>query len=79
MNHKDLIEFDGKEISIEDLLNKEPNEVLVGLYIKVLTLSEKVKDVPKQLFNNSRAISWIKGGLAVLTAIIIGVGLKTFT
>jgi len=75
VNHKDTIKFDGKQITIEDLLNKKPNEVLVGLYIEVNSLNEKIKDVPDKVYNNSKSIAYIKGTLFVslpLISAIIG-------
>jgi len=75
MNHKDTIEFDGKEITIEDILKKQTKVIVIGLHFKVDRLNEKIKDIPDKVEKNSKDIANLTGSICValpLISIIVG-------
>jgi len=84
MNHNDIIEFDGKDITVEDILKKQNKVILLQLYIKTQTLDSrsegmckkidgintKIDNQWKNIGKNKIAISWIRGVLFVSLPLI---------
>jgi len=85
MNHNDKINFNGKKITIENLLKKPSKEILIGLYIKTHDLESSTKSVCKKIDTinaeignqwknigkNKTAVGWIKGVLFVIIPVIL--------
>jgi len=75
MNHSDTIEFDGKKITIEDILKKQTKVIVIGLHLKVDRINEKIKDIPDKVEKNGKDIANLKGSVYVaipLISIIVG-------
>ena len=87
MNNNDLINFNGTEITIEDLHKEPSKKILIGLYIKTHDLESSIKSVCKKIDGinieinnqwakigkNGKSIGYIKGILFVIVPIILSI------
>lgn len=87
MNNNDRINFNGKEITIEDILKKSNKKILIGLYIKTHDLESATKRICKKIDKidtaidkqwakigkNGKSIGWLKGVLSILVILVVGI------
>ena len=87
MNNNEILNFNGSDIKIKDILEKPTKEILIALYIETQDLKksndrvcDKVNGIDKKIDNqwskigkNNSAISRISGILCVLIPIILGI------
>jgi len=85
MNNNEILNFNGSDIKIEDILKKPTKIILLGLYIKTHDLEKSTKRVcgkidafDKKIDNqwakigkNKNAIGWVKGVLSILSLIVL--------
>lgn len=87
MDNNQLINFNGKNIKIEDILKKSNKAILIGLYIKTHDLEsttsglcEKIEKINKannkqwaKISKNGKSIGWLKGVLSILVLLVVGI------
>jgi len=69
MNSDDIIEFDGKEITIKDLWKKSNKEIAIGLYVEV----QNLKDLPDKVIKNGKDIANMKGRMTIMIPVILAI------